>query len=46
VGAETRHGFQGVKGAAKDVSPKRSEVLEPTPHPLDCMSRGEAARGN
>jgi hypothetical protein len=46
VGAETRHGFHGIWRAAEDVSTKRSEVLESTPHPLDCRRKGEAKRGN
>jgi hypothetical protein len=46
VGAITRHGFLGIGGAAKDVSPKRSEILKSTPHPLDCRRKGEAKRGN
>jgi hypothetical protein len=43
---EARHGFQGVRSAAEDVFPKRREVLETAPHPLECMKRGEAERRN
>jgi hypothetical protein len=46
MGAEARHGFQGVWSAAEDVFPKRREILETAPHPLDCMRRGEAEMGN
>jgi hypothetical protein len=40
VRAESIHGLQSVMGAAKDVSPKRGEVSETTPHPQGCMRRG------
>jgi hypothetical protein len=46
MGAEARHGFQGVWSAAEEVFPKKREVLETASHPLDCMRRGEAERGH
>jgi hypothetical protein len=46
MGAEARHSFQGVWSATKAFFSKRREVLETAPHPLDCMKRGEAERGN
>jgi hypothetical protein len=45
MGAEARYGFQGVRSAAEDVSPKRREDLETAPQPLDFMRRGKAKRG-
>jgi hypothetical protein len=45
LGAETRHGLHGERGAVEDVPPKWSEVLETTSNPPDCKRRGVAKRG-